>query len=223
MLEFMTRVLVYFSIPSGVGCFLFLCRGMKANDLPFCLLAGFVITYVFLYPAVAQIIKARKLEAAEKARREREKKRQQAFEDMQETLWEQDCHIDSIIEECLRRQRNGTANGRTFTEDFVHTARNSSAEFEEMVRRTEENFRRAQRQKHTSDQYSWERPSRQTTGMNREKALAILGLSGRPAAADIKAAYRKAAMKWHPDRNGSSKEAEEKFKEINCAHEYLTS
>jgi molecular chaperone DnaJ len=39
---------------------------------------------------------------------------------------------------------------------------------------------------------------------------------------EIKKAYRKAAMKWHPDRNPNNKEAEEKFKEAAEAYEVLS-
>ncbi|MRR32991.1 J domain-containing protein, partial [bacterium] len=38
----------------------------------------------------------------------------------------------------------------------------------------------------------------------------------------IKKAYRKLAMKYHPDRNKGNKEAEEKFKDINEAYEVLS-
>lgn len=38
---------------------------------------------------------------------------------------------------------------------------------------------------------------------------------------DIKKAYRRLAMQWHPDRNGGSKEAEEKFKTITEAYDVL--
>ena len=38
---------------------------------------------------------------------------------------------------------------------------------------------------------------------------------------DVKKAYRKLAMRYHPDRNGGSKEAEEKFKEITEAYDVL--
>jgi molecular chaperone DnaJ len=38
---------------------------------------------------------------------------------------------------------------------------------------------------------------------------------------DIKKAYRRLAMQWHPDRNGGAKEAEEKFKEITEAYDVL--
>jgi len=38
---------------------------------------------------------------------------------------------------------------------------------------------------------------------------------------EIKSAYRKLAMKWHPDRNPGDKSAEAKFKEINEAYDVL--
>ncbi len=50
----------------------------------------------------------------------------------------------------------------------------------------------------------------------------ILGVSKTSSAADIKSAYRKLALKWHPDRN-KEKDASEKFKEINEAYEVLSS
>lgn len=49
----------------------------------------------------------------------------------------------------------------------------------------------------------------------------ILGLTKSASASEIKSAYRKLAMQWHPDKN-KSKEAEEKFKEINEAYEVLS-
>lgn len=51
----------------------------------------------------------------------------------------------------------------------------------------------------------------------------ILGVKKGASDADIKAAYRKAALKWHPDRNADNKkEAEAKFKEINEAYQVLS-
>lgn len=49
----------------------------------------------------------------------------------------------------------------------------------------------------------------------------ILGVSKTASAAEIKSAYRKLALKWHPDRN-KTQEAEAKFKEINNAYSVLS-
>src|SRR5262245_35292330 len=38
---------------------------------------------------------------------------------------------------------------------------------------------------------------------------------------EVKGAYRKLAMRYHPDRNNGSKEAEEKFKQITEAYDVL--
>ena len=48
-----------------------------------------------------------------------------------------------------------------------------------------------------------------------------LGLSSNSSAEEIKKAYRKLAMKYHPDRNPGDKEAEEKFKTATEAYEVL--
>jgi molecular chaperone DnaJ len=50
----------------------------------------------------------------------------------------------------------------------------------------------------------------------------VLGVARDAGADDIKSAYRKLAMQFHPDRNPGNKEAEEKFKEAAEAYEILS-
>jgi len=49
----------------------------------------------------------------------------------------------------------------------------------------------------------------------------VLGVSRDAADDELKASYRKLALKYHPDRNPDNKEAEEKFKEASEAYEVL--
>ena len=50
----------------------------------------------------------------------------------------------------------------------------------------------------------------------------ILGLQKGASDDDIKRAYRKLALKYHPDRNAGNKEYEEKFKKISEAYAVLS-
>lgn len=50
----------------------------------------------------------------------------------------------------------------------------------------------------------------------------VLGVNKNASDEEIKRAYRKLAMKYHPDKNPNRKEAEERFKEINEAYAVLS-
>lgn len=50
----------------------------------------------------------------------------------------------------------------------------------------------------------------------------VLGVDKSASEDEIKKAFKKAALKYHPDRNKGDKEAEEKFKEVNEAYQVLS-
>ena len=60
------------------------------------------------------------------------------------------------------------------------------------------------------------------TSTNKRDYYEVLGISKTASADEIKKAYRKLALKHHPDRNKGSKEAEERFKEAAEAYAILS-
>jgi len=58
--------------------------------------------------------------------------------------------------------------------------------------------------------------------MSKRDYYKVLDVPKNAAEADIKKAYRRLAMKFHPDRNPGDKDAEDKFKEAKEACEVLT-
>ena len=58
--------------------------------------------------------------------------------------------------------------------------------------------------------------------MSKRDYYEVLGVSKSATDDDIKKAYRKMAMKYHPDTNQGDKDSEEKFKEVSEAYEVLS-
>ena len=57
--------------------------------------------------------------------------------------------------------------------------------------------------------------------MSEKDFYQVLGVERNATDSEIKKAYRKLAIKFHPDKNPNNKEAEEKFKEISAAFDIL--
>src|SRR5882757_222396 len=60
-----------------------------------------------------------------------------------------------------------------------------------------------------------------SNGMAKRDYYEVLGVTRAASEAEMKASYRKLAMKWHPDRNPGDKDCEAHFKEINEAYDCL--
>lgn len=59
------------------------------------------------------------------------------------------------------------------------------------------------------------------TIINRYESCRVLGIKESASEKVIKKAYRRLAMKWHPDKNPDNPDAEVRFRKIQQAYEYL--
>src|SRR5262249_8068145 len=57
--------------------------------------------------------------------------------------------------------------------------------------------------------------------MAKQDFYEVLGVTRTAGADDLKKAYRKLAMQYHPDRNAGDKTAEQKFQDVNEAYDVL--
>jgi curved DNA-binding protein CbpA len=58
--------------------------------------------------------------------------------------------------------------------------------------------------------------------VTREEAFAVLELEPTEDAGAIRAAYRRLALRWHPDKNDGSEEATARFQQVSAAYARLT-
>ncbi|WP_035017102.1 DnaJ domain-containing protein, partial [Enterovibrio norvegicus] len=58
--------------------------------------------------------------------------------------------------------------------------------------------------------------------MSKRDFYEVLGVSRDASERDIKKAYKRLAMKYHPDKNPGDESATDKFKEVKLAYEILT-
>src|ERR1700741_1113226 len=76
-----------------------------------------------------------------------------------------------------------------------------------------------------SDRFGFDDAAAEMTGVDAGMAkrcyYEVLEVERTAGEGELKAAFRKLAMKWHPDRNPSDKSCEVRFKEINEAYEIL--
>ena len=73
-----------------------------------------------------------------------------------------------------------------------------------------------------SSDYSRQIEKMKSLLLAREAAFEILGVKTSAGSEELKTAYRRACLKYHPDHNQHNHDANKKFLMIKCAYELLT-
>ena len=146
----------------------------------------------------------------------------------------------------IKRKAEDIEKAKTEYEQATQEARKAKRDYEEATRRAGQERETWQRKNQGSQQGSSQEQAKQSNSNNqrkkssdqksnssnqqkksqssansplKEKYLKTLGLEdGNYSKKDIKTAYRRAAMKWHPDREGGDVE---RFREVQTAYEWL--
>jgi len=115
------------------------------------------------------------------------------------------------------------AQEETETEDWARTEERRRRIYEELWRADEERVRRQRERdpynnRRRPDQDDRRNPFEIGAVKETPRATQVLGVRVGATEAEVKAAYKRMAMAWHPDRPGGSAE---KMKDINEAREIL--
>lgn len=123
---------------------------------------------------------------------------------------EEQRRLKEIIDE-LNRQEPARQQGQSAGQQHAHTGQQNASQ------------RNGSQQRASNEQ---QRSAPKPTGMTMEQALHILGVASTASNDDIKRAYKKLMMKYHPDRVASmgaveQEAAKRRAQEVNGAYQYI--
>ena len=107
--------------------------------------------------------------------------------------------------------------------DWLKSSENYKSEFDEKVFNAwkPKNNRSEQTEKRGEARQERQKTPRTTNDFSTTNPYKVLGIPSNSSSEQIKQAYRRAAMQWHPDRRPDDPTAEGKFKKIKAAYDML--